>query len=133
MDPPFPTTRHRGSSGTPHPLPLPLAMLPPSLPAPLLLPTRLPRTLPSVERRRSPRGSWAAYVIGCLLALMSEKGARLEEGTSLSLLVDSSVPEGKGVSSSAALEVASMVALCQMLNVEVWPLSVLALVGLKTS
>ena len=49
--------------------------------------------------------SWAAYVAGCLLVLLREKGLRLPPGESLSLLVSSDVPEGKGVSSSAAVEV----------------------------
>jgi len=45
-------------------------------------------------------------VAGAFLVLMREKGARIERGARL--LVSSSVPEGKGVSSSAALEVATM-------------------------
>ncbi len=49
---------------------------------------------------------WSAYVLGVLLALAREKGLRSPTG--LRLLIRSSVPEGKGVSSSAALEVAVM-------------------------
>ena len=49
---------------------------------------------------------WASYVAGAFLVLMREKGFRFERGARL--LVGSSVPEGKGVSSSAALEVATM-------------------------
>jgi hypothetical protein len=52
---------------------------------------------------------WAAYAAGCLLVLMREKGVRFTDG--ISLLISSAVPEGKGVSSSAAVEVAVMQAL----------------------
>jgi galactokinase len=50
--------------------------------------------------------SWIAYVLGPALVLMRETPARLPNG--MRILVDSRVPEGKGVSSSAAIEVASM-------------------------
>lgn len=59
--------------------------------------------------RRDPALSWAAYVAGALVVLMREKGLRPSDG--ISVLVSSAVPPGKGVSSSAALEVATMVAL----------------------
>jgi L-arabinokinase len=49
---------------------------------------------------------WASYVAGCFLVLMRERGVRFERGARL--LISSSVPEGKGVSSSAAIEVAVM-------------------------
>jgi galactokinase len=55
---------------------------------------------------RDPAGQWAAYVAGVFLVLMRERGVRFEEGARM--LVSSRVPLGKGVSSSAALEVASM-------------------------
>jgi L-arabinokinase len=58
---------------------------------------------------RDPQSHWAAYVAGTLLVLMREKGLRPTRG--LRLLIDSRVPEGKGVSSSAAIEVATMSAL----------------------
>lgn len=63
----------------------------------------------------SRRGEdWAAYPIGCLAVLMRECGAEIKGG--IRLLVRSTVPEGKGVSSSAALEVASMAALAELLE-----------------
>jgi L-arabinokinase len=58
----------------------------------------------------TPGGNWAAYVAGCLLVLHREKGIRV---TGADVLVDSQVPAGKGVSSSAALEVATMRALAE--------------------
>ncbi|XP_055822494.1 L-arabinokinase-like isoform X4 [Solanum dulcamara] len=57
---------------------------------------------------RDPAQKWAAYVAGTILVLMTELGIHFED--SISILVSSGVPEGKGVSSSAAIEVASMTA-----------------------
>jgi L-arabinokinase len=56
-----------------------------------------------------PARAWAAYAIGCAIALGREHGWRLDGG--LRLLIGSDVPAGKGVSSSAAIEVATMQAL----------------------
>lgn len=58
---------------------------------------------------KDPALSWAAYVVGALVVLMHEKGLVCKDG--IAMLVSSNVPEGKGVSSSAAIEVASMQAL----------------------
>jgi len=62
-----------------------------------------------------PRRRWAAYVIGALVVLGRERGTPSTRG--VRLLVDSTVPLGKGVSSSAALEVAAMSALCALRGV----------------
>jgi galactokinase len=59
--------------------------------------------------QRQPAQSWAAYIAGTFLVLMRERGM---EFTGARILVDSHVPEGKGVSSSAAIEVATMQAVC---------------------
>lgn len=56
-----------------------------------------------------PRRRWAAYVLGVVPVLRRERDIRVSGG--LRLLVDSSVPLNKGVSSSAALEVAAMTAI----------------------
>jgi L-arabinokinase len=58
----------------------------------------------------SDKTQWAAYVIGPLFVLMRERGVILKGG--LRILICSAVPAGKGVSSSAAIEVATMQALC---------------------
>ncbi|HTV23366.1 MAG TPA: hypothetical protein VMG12_31975, partial [Polyangiaceae bacterium] len=63
--------------------------------------------------------SWAAYVAGALVALRLELGVDVPQG--LDILVASSVPEGKGVSSSAAIEVASFRALAALAAVDVDP------------
>ena len=56
--------------------------------------------------QRDRSSAWAAYVAGVYAALRVELGVELRAG--MTLLVASSVPEGKGVSSSAALEVATL-------------------------
>jgi len=53
---------------------------------------------------------WASYVVGVFVVLMVERGMR--PATGARILISSSVPEGKGVASSAALEVAVMQAVC---------------------
>lgn len=64
------------------------------------------RALLGAERSKS----WAAYVAGALVVLQHEKGLRPARG--VRLLIASDVPAGKGVSSSAAIEVAAMQAIC---------------------
>ena len=63
-----------------------------------------------------PGGEWAAYAAGVFLVLMREKGARFSTGARS--LLSSQVPEGKGVSSSAAIEVATMQAVAAAFGIE---------------
>lgn len=63
-----------------------------------------------------PGRAWAAYAIGPLVTLARSRGLELRHG--LRLLVSSTVPSGKGVSSSAALEVAALQAIRAVLGVE---------------
>ncbi|HYG79630.1 MAG TPA: galactokinase family protein, partial [Pyrinomonadaceae bacterium] len=60
---------------------------------------------------------WAAYVAGVFLVLMRERGASFTGGARI--LVWSRVPEGKGVSSSAALEVATMSAVAAAYGLDI--------------
>ena len=53
-----------------------------------------------------PENHWAAYIVGVFAVLAGEAGINFTEGARI--LISSNVPEGKGVSSSAALEVAVM-------------------------
>jgi L-arabinokinase len=63
---------------------------------------------------------WAAYVVGAVQhCLQRALDARRSPMPGLKLLIDSDVPEGKGVSSSAALEVATMAAVCAGYGVDV--------------
>lgn len=67
--------------------------------------------------RRDAANSWAAYMAGAFLVLMREKNVRFECGAAI--LIDSKVPEGKGVSSSAATEVATMSAIAAAFDIEI--------------
>jgi galactokinase len=60
---------------------------------------------------------WAAYIAGVFLVLVRERGIRVNSGGSL--LISSSVPEAKGVASSAALEVAVMQAACAAHGIQI--------------
>ena len=62
---------------------------------------------------------WASYVAGAFLVLMREKNCLPTGG--LKILISSDVPEGKGVSSSAALEVAAMTAIAAVYDVQISP------------
>jgi L-arabinokinase len=62
---------------------------------------------------------WAAYVAGVFLMLMREGNACFSNGARL--LIASQVPEGKGVSSSAALEVAVMQAVVAAFDIAIEP------------
>ncbi|MFN2416844.1 MAG: galactokinase, partial [Pyrinomonadaceae bacterium] len=66
-----------------------------------------------------PARHWAAYVAGVFLVLMRERGVRFDSGARM--LVSSRVPLGKGVSSSAALEVASMSAVAAGFGLDLEP------------
>jgi galactokinase len=66
-----------------------------------------------------PSRSWAAYVAGSFLVLAREKESRFPHGARLFLYSD--VPEGKGVASSAALEVAAMTALSAAYGADLEP------------
>ena len=62
---------------------------------------------------------------GALLVLMHEVGQTCDDG--LSLLISSDVPDGKGVSSSAALEVAAMYAIAAAYGIRLEATQVAAL------
>lgn len=67
--------------------------------------------------QRDPSQHWAAYVAGVFLALMRERGVHFGDGARI--LISSRVPQGKGVSSSAALEVAVMKAVASAFDFKV--------------
>jgi L-arabinokinase len=58
--------------------------------------------------RRIEGGDWAAYVLGCFVILSKEKGIRFS-GADIDIFSD--VPLGKGVSSSASIEIATLQAI----------------------
>ncbi len=62
-------------------------------------------------REKLKQNTWACYVLGCFLILMKENKLPFEDAGAVSgadILIESSVPMGKGVASSAALEVATL-------------------------
>ena len=70
---------------------------------------------------------WAGYVVGVVQAMvaLARSTAAVEGG--LRILIDSSVPEGKGVASSAALEVAVAMAVAARYGVDIAPTELAAL------
>ncbi len=62
----------------------------------------------------TPTRHWAAYVAGVFAVLAGDHGVAFPEGAVVA--VDSDVPEGRGVSSSAALEAATVTALVAALE-----------------
>jgi galactokinase len=68
---------------------------------------------------RDPSRHWVAYVAGVFIVLMRERHVRFSSGARL--LIGSQVPEGKGVSSSAAIEVAAMQAVAAAYDIAMAP------------
>jgi galactokinase len=67
--------------------------------------------------QNDPTQHWAAYVCGVFLVLMRERHITFHQGARI--LVASRVPGGKGVSSSAALEVSVMQAVAAAFDVQI--------------
>ena len=65
---------------------------------------------------KMPSGRWAAYVLGAVTVLHRERQVPFDRG--LRILLVSDVPIGKGVSSSAAIEVAAMQAIRGLLDTD---------------
>ena len=68
---------------------------------------------------RDPARHWAAYVAGVFHVLSREHGVHFRHGAAI--LIESDVPEGKGVSSSAAIEAATMEAVVEAWGVSIEP------------
>jgi galactokinase len=66
-----------------------------------------------------PGRHWAAYVAGVFHVLSREHGVQFRNGAAI--LIESDVPEGKGVSSSAAIEAATMEAVVEAWRVSIEP------------
>lgn len=77
---------------------------------------RVRETLASARETR-----WAAYIAGCLYVLLAEGRLAPSDASGLSVVVESSVPIGAGVSSSAALEVAAMTATARLFGIALEP------------
>jgi galactokinase len=57
---------------------------------------------------------WASYIVGCVILLIWEKNI---DFVGFDILVESNIPIGKGVSSSAALEVATLKVFTEYFNI----------------
>lgn len=69
---------------------------------------------------KSPTAArWAAYAVGCYYYLLAAELVSPKSAAGVNILVQSSVPIGAGVSSSAALEVATMSALRAHFGLEI--------------
>ena len=66
---------------------------------------------------QKPERAWSAYIIGVLYFLLKEFPAKFTHG--FTLYLESDVPIGKGVSSSAALEVSAMKAIAHIYGIQV--------------
>jgi galactokinase len=66
-----------------------------------------------------PARHWAGYVAGVFHVLAREHGVHFRNGAAI--LIESDVPEGKGVSSSAAVEAATMEAVVEAWRVPIEP------------
>ncbi len=73
--------------------------------------------------RAHPSDRWAGYVVGVVQAVL----ARSADHNGLRILIDSTVPEGRGVASSAALEVAVATAVAAASSVDISPEELAAL------
>jgi L-arabinokinase len=70
-------------------------------------------------RRMLARERWPSYVVGMVLVLAREERVALTSG--MRIVVASNVPEGKGVSSSAAIETATMSAVACAFGLAIEP------------
>ena len=68
----------------------------------------------------TPTGHWSDYVLGSLVHFLDGR----ELTTGLSIMVASNLPVGSGLSSSAALEVATMRAMCELLDIKLSPVDI---------
>lgn len=77
-----------------------------------------------LDAAAAPRGHWANYVLGLVDALRA-LGVDVH---GFAMLIDSQVPRSAGVSSSAALEMAALVALSDLMDLDLTPIE-LAWIG----
>lgn len=77
------------------------------------------KTYPQVRElfNKAPRTAWAGYILGAFHVLLKEgKINQFPHGATI--VINSSIPMGGGIASSAAIEVATLMALNQLYNLE---------------
>jgi len=70
-------------------------------------------------RKTEHRGKWYSYIAGVFTILADAQAADFSSGATV--LISSDVPIGKGVSSSAAVEVGTMAATCAAFGIDIEP------------
>jgi L-arabinokinase len=75
----------------------------------------------ALRARLEESDRWVAYVVGLVYYLAHRHGRATGQEGGVRVLICTDVPEGKGVSSSAALEVAAMAALAASYGVDLGP------------
>jgi len=91
-----------------------------TIPLEVLAPGGVPASYDDTRRMfETSAYRWAAYIAGVVLVLARERGLPLTSG--IRIAVASEVPEGKGVSSSAAVETASMSAVAAACELPIEP------------
>ena len=85
----------------------------------------------SIEKLRldlaEPGRHWAAYVVGCLVALQRRDRVTDRMPRGINVAIYSTIPSGAGVGSSAALEVATMINLVRHLELTIEPIEIATL------
>ena len=77
------------------------------------------KTYPEIREffNKEPRTAWAGYILGAFYVLLREgKIDRFPHGGTL--VINSNIPMGGGMASSAAIEIATLIALNQLYNLE---------------
>src|SRR5262245_1263237 len=98
-----------------------LGRAPCTIPLRVLAPGAEPMTYEDARQLfASTEHHWAAYVAGLFIVLMRERGVSFTHGARI--VIASSVPEGKGVSSSAAIETAAMASVAGAFEIQLEPL-----------
>jgi len=92
-----------------------------TVPIETLAPSGRPVSYEAARQLFSGDTHWAAYVAGTFLVLARERGLTLK---GVQVVIDSNVPQGKGVSSSAAIETATMQAASAAFGIEIDPLDI---------
>jgi len=73
--------------------------------------------------KRDTKTSWAGYVLGAFYVLLKER--KIERFThGLNMVIQSDVPMGAGISSSAAIEIAAMVSINEQYQLNLEPLEI---------
>ncbi len=90
-----------------------------TIPLAALAPEGAPIGYDEARRMFTSYDHWAAYIVGVVVVLARECGLPLTSGARI--VVVSDVPEGKGVSSSAAVETATMAAMACAFGIALEP------------